>query len=137
MLNAMKLPIKFWAEAILVAVYLPYISHIKAVWNKTPHEACRFGVKTRVVHLRVFGCLAYLLIPAQNLQKLDNKAMKGIFIDYCSDAKAYRIYNPVTEKIFISRDVHFDEGKCWNQASTYSSRQNVVIQLTKSRNSRN
>ena len=28
--------------------------------------------------------------------------------------KAYRLYNPTSNKIVISRDVIFNEGECWN-----------------------
>lgn len=64
-------------------------------------------IKQRVTHLRVFGCLAYPLIPAQQLQKL-NKAMRGVFIGYCFDAKAHRVYNLETWKVITSSDVHFE-----------------------------
>ena len=30
------------------------------------------------------------------------------------ESKAYRLYNPTTKKIHISRDVVFDENKSWN-----------------------
>lgn len=81
----MQLPIKLQTEAVSTAGYLSNVSHTKAIWNKTPHETW-FRVKPKVYHLKVFGCLAYPLIPAQKLQKLDRKAVKGIFVGYCLDA---------------------------------------------------
>jgi hypothetical protein len=35
------------------------------------------------------------------------------FIGYEPGAKAYRFYNPSTERVHISRDAVFDEGKAW------------------------
>ncbi|MCO5567221.1 hypothetical protein L7F22_020910 [Adiantum nelumboides] len=39
--------------------------------------------------------------------KLDDKAVKCIFVGYSSGSKGYRLYNPATNKIFESRDVIF------------------------------
>ncbi|MCO5611035.1 hypothetical protein L7F22_065285 [Adiantum nelumboides] len=41
--------------------------------------------------------------------KLDDKAVKCIFVGYSSGSKGYRLYNPATNKIFESRDVIFAE----------------------------
>ncbi|MCO5572608.1 hypothetical protein L7F22_026365 [Adiantum nelumboides] len=41
--------------------------------------------------------------------KLDDKAIKCIFVGYSSGSKGYRLYNPATNKIFESRDVIFTE----------------------------
>lgn len=35
------------------------------------------------------------------------------FIGYCEETKGYRLYNPQTEKLMISRDVLFDEKEEW------------------------
>lgn len=88
------------------------LSPTHAVFKKTPHEAW-FDVKPRVSHLKVFGCVAFTHIPIQNLKKLDDGAVKGIFIGYSTDAKAYRIYIPATGKVIISRDVKFVETEVW------------------------
>ena len=37
--------------------------------------------------------------------------MKCIFIGYNSESKAYRLYDPITKKIIISRDVEFLENQ--------------------------
>jgi hypothetical protein len=36
---------------------------------------------------------------------------------YSSNSKAYKLYNPETKKVIISRDVTFDEGGMWNWSS--------------------
>ncbi|XP_048231276.1 uncharacterized protein LOC125370303 [Ricinus communis] len=45
--------------------------------------------------------------------KLDKGAESGIFVGYISVSKAYRIFQPNTKKILISRDVHFMENDEW------------------------
>lgn len=47
-------------------------------------------------------------------QKLNNKSEKCILIEYCSESKAYKLYNPLTSKIIMSRDVVFHEESRWN-----------------------
>eukprot|EP00253_Pinus_taeda_P027659 PITA_27659 len=42
-------------------------------------------------------------------KKLDPKALKCIFVGYGTEYKAYKLYNPVTHKVFASRDVIFHE----------------------------
>ncbi|KAF2322324.1 hypothetical protein GH714_011828 [Hevea brasiliensis] len=46
--------------------------------------------------------------------KLDKKANPGIFVGYSSVSKAYKVYHPQTEKMTISRDVHFNEDEQWD-----------------------
>ena len=78
----------------------------------TPYLAWR-GLKPTVKHLRVFGSIAFTLIPAQKLQKFDAKSEKCILIRYCAESKAYGLYN-LFSKIIISRNVIIDEDASWN-----------------------
>lgn len=38
-----------------------------------------------------------------------------MFVGYCHNSKAYRVINPETKGLVISRDIKFDEGKGWDQ----------------------
>ncbi|KAI3700974.1 hypothetical protein L2E82_45615 [Cichorium intybus] len=71
------------------------------------------GRKPTVVHLRIFGCIAYAHVPDQKRKKLDDKGEKCIFVGYDKRSKAYKLYNPLTKKVIISRDVEFDETDYW------------------------
>ncbi|KAL0556123.1 hypothetical protein IC582_004633 [Cucumis melo] len=103
----------FWVEAISTSIYLLNISPTKAVMNKTPFEVW-YGKKPNVSHLRVFGCISYALVPSQVRQKLDKKSEKCLFVGYCTQSKAYRLYNPLNGKILARRDVVFDESAIWD-----------------------
>jgi hypothetical protein len=48
----------------------------------------------RLGHLKVFGCLAYIHVPKVGMDKLEPRAIKGIFIGYDDVSKTYCIYNP-------------------------------------------
>ncbi|MCO5609511.1 hypothetical protein L7F22_063739 [Adiantum nelumboides] len=108
MLKAKSLPHKLWMEAIACAAHVLNRCPTRALKTITPYESW-YDRKPSVSYLRVFGCLAYAHIPQQLRGKLDDKAVKCIFVGYSSGSKGYRLYNPATNKIFESRDVIFAE----------------------------
>lgn len=126
MLKSKGLPDNFWAEGVAAAVYLLNISPTKSVWNMTPYEAW-YGNKPSVSHLRVFGCLCYALRTTEK-HKLEEKSQKYIFIGYCSQLKAYRLYNPTRKTIVVSRDVVFDEQASWDWNDKVESSKNKLIE---------
>jgi hypothetical protein len=62
-------------------------------------------------HLRVFGCKAYAVMPAQSRDKENGKmadnAIERIMVGYSSNYKVYKIF--FQRKIVVSRNVRFDE----------------------------
>ena len=42
---------------------------------------------------------------------MDDRGKPSVFIGYAEGAKAYRILDPTTQCVRISRDVIFDEGR--------------------------
>lgn len=117
MLRSKQLPKHFWAEAVACAVYLSNRCPTKGLEFKTPAEVWS-GRTPSVQHLRVFGCtayahVAYAHVPNELRKKLDEKSEKCIFLGYSNETKGYRLYNPVTKKVVISRDVTFDEEGEW------------------------
>ena len=92
----------------MCATYVLNRCPTKALQSITPYEAWH-GKKPFVAHLRVFGCLAYSLVPEQHCKKLDDKAMKFIFVGYSAESKGHRLYHPQTKCILVSQDVEFVE----------------------------
>jgi hypothetical protein len=78
----------------------------------TPEE-CWSGKKPSVSHLRVFGSIAYRHVPDQLRRKLDDKGNQLILIGY-HNTGGYKLLDPMTKQIVISRDVIFDEMKEWD-----------------------
>ncbi|MCO5549008.1 hypothetical protein L7F22_002474 [Adiantum nelumboides] len=106
MLKAKSLPHKLWMEAVACPAHVLNRCPTRALKTITPYESW-YDRKPSVSYLRVFSCLAYAHIPQQLRGKLDDKAVKCIFVGYSSGSKGYRLYNPATNKIFESRDVIF------------------------------
>lgn len=52
-------------------------------------------------------------MPKVKRDKLDKRAEAGIFIGYSKTSKTYRVFQPQTGKILISRDVHIAEDQQW------------------------
>lgn len=113
MLKAKHLSNEYWAEAISCAAYIMNRCPTKSVMNMVLEEAWT-GRKHSVTHMRVFGCVAYAHVPDELRRKLDNKGEKCIFVGYSEESKAYRLYNPTTKKVIISRDVQFVEDEAWD-----------------------
>jgi hypothetical protein len=80
------------------------------VQDKTQKKAWS-GQRPTIDHLRIFRCLAYAHIPIQNRKKLYDKREKCIFLGNSDHSKAYKLYNPITKKFIIIRDVIFYEAE--------------------------
>jgi hypothetical protein len=113
MMKSKKLSNAFWDEAINTAVYLKNISPKRCLDNVTPFKAL-YGSKPAVHNLKVFGCKSFAHILKENRNKLDAKAIKCIFIAYCFEFKAYKLFDPSIHKVFASRDVLFHEKEVGN-----------------------
>ncbi|KAG6487034.1 hypothetical protein ZIOFF_055615 [Zingiber officinale] len=113
MLKYKGIPNLYWAEAVHTAAYIMNRSPTKAVHNMTPYEAWH-KKKPVVDHFKIFGSLAYALLPSQRREKFDSKGQKLIFIGYNNESKGYRLLDPSTLKIIVSRDVIFDESSSWD-----------------------
>lgn len=112
-LKTKKLSNDFWAEAVACVVYILNKSPTKSVQNKIPHETWK-GKKHNVFHFRVFRCVCYSLVPYELRRKLDDKIEKCIFIGYSEESKAYKLYNLVSKKLMIRRDVKLEEEDSWH-----------------------
>jgi len=54
------------------------------------------------------------MIHSDSCRKLDENSEKCILVGYSTQSKAYKLYNPVSRKVIISRDVIFDEATSWD-----------------------
>lgn len=113
MLTEKQVPKEFWPEAVNWAVHLLNRCPTLAVKDKTPEEAWS-GLTPSVEHFRVFGCLGHVHIPDQHRQKLDDKSRLCVFLGVSHESKAYRMYDPMSKKIVVSKDVVFEENNQWD-----------------------
>jgi hypothetical protein len=71
--------------------------------------------KPEVSHLKIFGCLVFIHIPKEKINKMELSGKRGIFVGYCEVSKAFKIYIPGYHHIEINRDVTFDEDAMLNK----------------------
>ena len=62
----------------------------KVLQSITPYEAWN-GHKPSISHIIVFGCFVYALVPVRQRKKLNDKAVKCIFVGYSSESKDYSL----------------------------------------------
>lgn len=67
-----------------------------------------------VDHFCVFGCVAHVHIPDNQIRKLDDKSLQCVLLGVSNESKGYRLYNLVGKKIVTNRDVVCVENEKWN-----------------------
>jgi hypothetical protein len=111
MLQHAALDDEFWTYAVQQAVHVRNRTSTRVLNGRTPYEAFH-GRKPDVSNLRVFGCLAYGLIPKGNRKgKYSPRARKAIHLGKAAEYKAFTLLDIETGKIFTTRNVTFDEGR--------------------------
>jgi hypothetical protein len=111
LLKQRGMPTVFWGEAVVTTVYILNRSPTNALNGRTPYKAWH-GRKLTVSHIRVFGCLTFAK-ELGHIGKLDDRSTPGVFIGYADGSKAYLILDPGTQRVRMTRDVVFDEGRGW------------------------
>lgn len=127
-LKEMNLPRKMWGEAIRHSIYILNRVPTRALTNMTPYEA-RYGRKPNLGYVRIFGCLAYMKTQGRSVQKLEDRSKKVVNLGKEPGTKGYRLYDPVDKRVWISRDVTFDETKTWHWDENDIERENFFVQF--------
>ena len=112
-LKHMSLPNYLWGEATRHATYLINRVATRSLEGMTPYEALR-SRKPNLKHLKVFGCVCYARTEAVGRNKLDDRPRALVHLGTEPGSKAYRLLDPVSKRIMVSRDVLFLEEKEWN-----------------------
>ena len=99
--------LELWGEAIMCATHIQN-KKISSTNDMTPFELWNV-TKPDMSYFKIFGWPAFAYVPDETRCKLDPKAVGCILVGYCEDFKSFRMWNPVTRKVIISRDVVFKE----------------------------
>jgi hypothetical protein len=103
-----SMPLKFWDEAFLAATYLINRTPSKVLQYSTSLEKL-FLVKPKFSSLRIFGCACWPNLRPFNSRKLEFRSKECIFLGYSNMHKGFKCLEENTGRIYISRDVVFDE----------------------------
>ena len=108
----------------MFATYLIIRTPTKVFNDMSPFEVLN-KTKSSLDHLRVFGCLCFVLIPGEQRNKLDAKSSKAMFIGYSPTHKGYKCYDPESRRVLVSRDVKFLESKGYYDEKSWESLQDL------------
>src|SRR5712671_2394345 len=109
MLHTAGLPNGFWEFAVSTAVHIYNRTPARTIKWHTPVETWNPGKVPDVSYFCVFGCKAYMHIPADKQCKLDAKAIGVTLVGYEPGSKGYRLWDKHTCSVKLSRDVKFDK----------------------------
>lgn len=104
------MPLKFWDEAFLTAVHIINMLPSRVINNETPVERL-LHVKPDYKSLRVFGCACWPNLRPYNNRKLMFRSKQCAFLGYSPLHKGVKCLDISTGRVYISRDVVFDETK--------------------------
>jgi histone deacetylase 1/2 len=102
------MPLKFWDEAFSTATFLINRVPSKVINLDTPLERL-FKRKPEYSFLRIFGCACWPNLRPYNSRKLQFRSTRCAFIGYSNMHKGYKCLDISTGRVYISRDVVFDE----------------------------
>jgi histone deacetylase 1/2 len=102
------MPLKYWDEAFLSVAYLINRTPIKVINFVTPLERL-YHTKPSYASLRVFGCACWPNLHPYNHHKLAFHSKECVFLGYSNLHKGFKCLDINTGRIYISRDVIFDE----------------------------
>ena len=103
-----SLPLHYWDEAFLTACYLINRMPTPVINKETPLYRL-LHVQPNYSFLRIFGCTCWPSLRKYNSHKLDFRSKACVFLGYSPMHKGYKCLDRSTGRIYISRDVVFDE----------------------------
>lgn len=102
------LPIAYWGECVLTAVYIINRIPTTALQNRIPYEVLHES-PVDYEDIKVFGCLAFSANTATKGDKFQPRGIPCVFLGYPPLTKGFRLLNLITNETFVSRDVKFNE----------------------------
>jgi histone deacetylase 1/2 len=102
------MPLKFWDEAFSTATFLINRMPSKVINFETPFERL-FHTKLDYSSLRIFGCACWPNLHPYNNHKLSFRSKECAFRRYSNMHKGFKCLDISTGRVYISRDVVFDE----------------------------
>jgi histone deacetylase 1/2 len=101
-------PSEFWGEVVLTDVSLINTILSSHSSGLSPFEKL-YGFVPDYSSFRVFGCTCFILRPHVERSKLSSRFAICIFLGYSEGKKGYRCFDPITQKLYVSRHVVFLE----------------------------
>jgi histone deacetylase 1/2 len=103
-----SMPLKYWDESFLTAVFLINRLPSKVINNTTPYERLHASPPD-YTFICSFGCAMWPNLRPYNSRKLQFRSKRCVFLGYSNLHKGFKCLDPSEGRVYISRDVVFDE----------------------------
>ncbi|KAA0032344.1 uncharacterized protein E5676_scaffold340G00040 [Cucumis melo var. makuwa] len=111
-------PEKFWGEAALTSVYTINRLPSSVLQNISPFEKL-YGTPPNYSNLKTFGCACFVLLHPHEHTKLEPRVRLYCFLGYGTEHKGFRCWNPLSNRLRISRHVTFWEHTMFSRLSSF------------------
>ena len=108
MLKAKSVLTKIWVEVVNSTFYISNQIYQRPGTLKTSYEIWK-GEKPNLKHLHKFGSLCYILNDKEPRGKFNAKSDKSVFLGYCTNSCAYRVYNKRIKIVMESVNMRVDD----------------------------
>jgi hypothetical protein len=105
---ASSIPPHFWVDAVSTATYLINIQPSSTLQGGIPFEHL-YGKMPDYSTLRIFSCVCYVLVAPCERTKLTAQSIECVFLGYSIEHKGYHCWYLVAHRMWMLRDVVFDE----------------------------
>ena len=120
MLISASCPERAWGEAALTAVHIINRLPSSVLGNVSSFERL-YLTTPNYNSLKVFGCACFVLLQPHEYTKLEPRARLCCFLGYGTEHKGYRCWDPISQRIRISRHVVFWEHIMFSSLSKFKS----------------
>ena len=113
-------PLRYWDDAFQSAYYLINRLPTSVLQFQSPYEKL-FNTSPDYLFLKTFGCACWPNLCPYNTHKLQPRSSQCVFLGYSLLHKGYKCLHLPLNRLYISRDVVFDETTLPFQKSSPSS----------------
>jgi histone deacetylase 1/2 len=96
-----SMPLKFWDEAFLAAVFLINRLPSRVINNETPFLRI-YSKHPDYSFIKTFGCACWPNMRPYNTRKLEFRSKKCVFLGYSYKHKGYKCLDPSVGRIYMS-----------------------------------
>ena len=101
-------PSEFWREVILTTISLINTIPSSHSSGLSSFEKL-YGYVPDYSSFRVFSCTCFVLRPHVERSKLSSRSAICVFLGYGEGKKGHRYFDPITQKLYVSRHIVFLE----------------------------